>query len=145
MPAQTDKPDEKSGLQKILDSVAGSGEGGSPSSWPVTLFFLSLFVIILAVLGIKMALTKRAAAETARKLRKQLEDERQAKENAKLADNETARRDAQEVIKDIETQITELKSEMGARQVMHEEYVKELSSISSWDQLVVVDARDPKP
>jgi len=142
MPDQADKPDEKSGLQKILDSVSGSSEGGSPSSWPVTVFFLSLFVIILAVLGIKMALTKRAAAETARKLRKQLEDERQARENAKLAENDEARREAQEVIADAVARVAGLKQEMAVRQVAHEEYVKELQSISSWDDIVVVDRRN---
>jgi hypothetical protein len=137
MPDQDPKPAEKTGLQKLLDSAAGTEE---KSSLPVAAFFIGIFVLILAILGIKMVLTKRAAAETARKLREQLEAERQAHENAKLADNDAQRKDAEEVIRDAMARVTELQNEMDARRVAHEEHVKELSSITSWDQ-IVVDAR----
>jgi glucose-6-phosphate-specific signal transduction histidine kinase len=133
-------PDE-SGLKKLMDQVAGAK--GDASSWPVTIFLLSIFVIILSILGIKLALTKRRAAELARKLREQEEAAKQAKENEAMAGNEEARKDAQEVIKDVEARVAAIQSDMDARRVAHEEYVKELKSISDWDQIVVVDARKP--
>jgi len=133
-------PDE-SGLKKLLDQVAGAK--GDASSWPVTVFLLAIFVIILSILGIKLALTKRGGAEAARKLREQLEAEKQAKENEKLAANEEARREAQEVIKDAEARITALQDEIDTRRSNHEEYVKQLQEVSSWDDIVVVDARKP--
>lgn len=134
-------PEERSGLQKLMDSVSGSK--GEASSWPVTVFLLGILVLILAVVGIKMALTKRRAAELARKLREQEESIKVAKENERLAANDEARRDAQEVIKDLEGQITELRDEMDVRKINHEDYVKELQAVSGWDDIVVVDKRDP--
>ena len=133
--------DEKSSLQSLLDQVAGTG--GDKSSWPVALVLIGLFVLILSILGVKLALTKRSAAETARKLREQLEIERQARENEKLAANEAARQDAQEVIKDVEARVTGLKAEMEGRRIEHQEYMAELANVSSWDQITVVDAREP--
>ena len=141
MPEPSKQPDVKSSLQKLLDQVAGTG--GDKASWPVAVFLIAIFVLILSVLGIKLALTKRAAAETAKKLREQLEAERQARENEKLAVNEEVRKDALEIVKDAEAKVTALQNEMDARRVVHEEYVKELQSISSWDEIIVIDARDP--
>jgi septal ring factor EnvC (AmiA/AmiB activator) len=132
---------EESGLKKLLDSVSGSK--GEASSWPVTVFLLSFFVIVLSILGIKLALTKRKAADLARKLREQEELNTVAKENEKLADSAESRADAQAVIKELETEISGLKDEITASKVTHEEYVKELQSVSSWDDIVVVDARTP--
>jgi len=133
--------DEESGLKKLLDSVAGSK--GEASSWPATIFLLSFFVIVLSILGIKLALTKRKAADLARRLREQEEMNVVAKENEKLATSAEERAGTIEVIKEIETEIAGLKDEITASKITHEEYVKELQSVSSWDDIVVVDARGP--
>jgi len=133
--------DEESGLKKLLDSVAGSK--GESSSWPATVFLLSFFVIILSILGIKLALTKRKAADLARRLREQEELNIVAKENEKLSTSEEERASTQEVIKEIEIEVAGLKDEITASKVTHEEYVKELQAISSWDDIVVIDARGP--
>ena len=134
--------DEESGLKKLLDSVAGSK--GEASSWPVTVFLLSFFVIILSILGIKLALTKRKAADLARRLREQEELNIVAKENEKLATSAEERASTQEVIKEIEIEVAGLRDEIAASKIVHEEYVKELQSVSSWDDIIVVDARGPQ-
>lgn len=140
MPDQNSQ-EEKPGLQKLLDQVAGSG--GDKASWPVAIFLISIFVLLLSILGVKLALTKRAAAETAKKLREELEREKQARENEKLADNAESRREALEIMEEAEVKIAELQNSMDARRAEHEDYVKELQSVTTWDQIVVVDARGP--
>jgi hypothetical protein len=135
------KSGEKTGLQELMDRVAGAK--GDPSSWPVTLFLLGLLVVILSVVGIKLALTKRKAAELARKLREQEEVAKASKEDEKLASNEEVRLEAEKVTQEAQQQVQGFKDELAARKVSHEEYVRELQSITSWDDVVVVDARSP--
>lgn len=135
------KKDEKTGLKKLLDSVAGTG--ADKASWPATVFLLSLFVLILSFLGIKLALAKRKAAELAAQLRLQQEVAKAAKEDEKMAHNAEEREYAQGVIKETNETIVALQDEIYQRKIEHDDYVRELESVSSWDDIIVVDSKDP--
>ena len=135
------KPEEKSGLQKLLNSVTGTG--AEKASWPVAVFLLSLFVIILSFLGVKLALAKRKAAELASQLRLQQEVATVAKEDEKMASNDTERQHARAVIEEVNEVITDLQKELDARKAEHDGYVKELESVAGWEGITVVDSRGP--
>lgn len=137
-PAPTD---QRSGLKKLLDQIAGIG--GDEASWPVAVFLVSMFILILSILGIKLALAKRKAAQLAAELKQAQEGEKEAKENADLAANEEARKDAEEIIKDAQSKVTTLQNDLVTQKTNHDECVKELQSITSWDSITVVDKRDP--
>jgi hypothetical protein len=138
MPEQD--PLDKPELQRLLDTVAGTG--GDKSSWPATVFLLTIFIILLSVLGIKLALTKRKAAELASELRSVKEKETEAAENAKMAQNEIERTNAAETVKDAQLHIDEIKEGLQQAQAEHQQYVKELQSVTNWDQINIVDGRD---
>jgi len=140
MTTEDDPVAVESELKQLMDKVAGAK--GDQSSWPATVALLAVFVIVLAVLGIKLALTKRKAAQLASDLRRAQEEKIAAEENAKLAANEMMRKDAEEMIKDAQARAETLNNELDAHKVTHDEYVKQLQSISSWEELVVVDGRD---
>lgn len=134
-------PEVKTGLQKLMDQVAGVG--GDQASWPAAVFLISIFVIVLSIVGIQLALTKRKAAQLASDLRKAQEAQKEAEENAKLAADAAAQKDAQQVIADAQAKVTALQADLDSRKIDHDSYVKELQSVISWDDVVVVDARGP--
>jgi hypothetical protein len=134
-------PEERTGLQKLMDQVAGVK--GDQASWPAAMVLISIFVLVLSVLGIKLALTKRKAAQLASDLRKAQEAQKEAEENAKLAADTAAQQDAQQVIMDSQAKVEAIQSDLDARKIDHDAYVKELQSVTSWDDIVVVDNRGP--
>lgn len=130
-------------LRDVTDMVSGK-ESGTRASWIVTLFLIAGLVVGISIIGIKLVLAKRRAAELAAKIRKAEEEKKQAEENIKLANNTTARQAAQEEVKALSKEILGLKAVMAKRETAHKENVKELEGITSWDDFIVVDGREKK-
>lgn len=126
-------------INSLMDRIA-SKEGGA--SMPVTLVLVGILVIVVSVMGIRLAFAKRKAAELAVKLSRAEEEKARAQENEKLAENSTARQSAREEVAALNVEIGCLKNKMAIRHHGHEEDVKKLRSITSWDDLVVEDKRD---
>ena len=143
MPPEESKEPQAEGLiSSLMGKITGTGEGNSPSSFPVTLVLVGFMVLVLSIFGIRMALAKRKAAQLAAKIRKIEEEREQAKEKVKLADNSTARQTARDEATALGKEILGLKARMAKRHSEHREEVKELESVTSWDDIVIVDARD---
>jgi len=141
MPEQEQK-EQKNLLSGLMKQVAGTEEGKKPSSFPVMMVLVGIVVLIVSIMGIKLALAKRKAAKLAAQIRKSEEEKVQAQENLELADNATARQTAREEIKALTKESLGLKAKMAKRQLEHEKSVKELQGITSWDDIVVVDGRE---
>jgi uncharacterized protein HemX len=134
-----EKPDHP--LSDLTKMVVGEKQG-SRASWIVMLVLLGGIVIAFAVLGIQLVLAKRRAAELAAELRRAQEGQKQALENAKLADNEEKRKAAQAEAKRLEEKAAQLKAEIDSMKADHASYVADLGSVTGWDNLNVVDGRD---
>jgi len=142
MPELQPQAETESLLKSLMDKVSGGeGESEKASSLPVTLVIIGILVVIVSIIGIKLAFAKRKAAELASKLRKAEEEKAQAVENAKLAENSNARQTSWEEIKALDIEIQELHKQIDARRLAHEETAKELKSITSWDDIKIVDGR----
>lgn len=128
-------------IGSLMDRIAGSGEKAS-SSGPVTLVLLGLLVLVVSILGIKLAWAKRKAAELAVQVRRAEEEKKRAEENAKLAENSTTRQAAQEEIKALSKDVLGLKARMAKRHSEQKELAEQLKPVTSWDDIVVVDGRD---
>jgi hypothetical protein len=131
--------DKKTGLQTLLGEISGVGE--TKASWPATLFLIGFLVLLVSLLGIKLALTKRKAADLAKDLREKNEEIARAKEAEKLTKNEEERTRAHIVLIDSESKVNQIKLDMEKYRVDHEACMYELSSISNWDDIIVVDDR----
>lgn len=142
MPEREEKSEAEGLLSGLMSKIAGSGEDKSPSSFPVTLVLVGFMVLVLSVFGIRMALAKRKAAQLAAKVRKIEEEREQARENEKLADNSTARQTAKEEVAALGKEILQLKARMARRHTEHRKDVEELKSVTSWDDIMIVDARE---
>jgi len=141
MPDQKqDKPENL--LSSLMKQIAGTGEGKKSSSFPVMMVLVGIVVLVVSIMGIKLALAKRKAAKLAAQIRKSEEEKIQAQENLKLASNTTARQTAREEIAALTKETLGLKARMARRQAAHEESIKELEGITSWDDIEIVDARD---
>ena len=128
-------------LQDVTDMVSGK-EDGIKASWIVTFFLIAGLVVGISIIGIKLVLAKRKAVELAAKIRKAEEEKKQAEENVKLSENDTARQTAREEVKAFSKEVLGLKAQMAKRQVDHEKSVEELQGITSWDDIIVVDGRE---
>jgi uncharacterized protein YxeA len=142
MPDKTEEKSEKNLLSDLMNQIAGSGEDGKSPSFPVTMVLIGIMVLVLAVVGIKMAFAKRRAAELAYKIRKAEEEKAQAEEDVKLGENSEARYVANEEVKARQREILNLKAKMALRTAAHKNEVKKLESVTSWDDIEVVDARE---
>jgi len=129
-------------LSSLMDSITGVGEGQKPSSTPVTLVLVGLVVLLISVFGIRMALAKRKAAQLAAKIRKIEEEKEQAKEKEKLAENSAARQTAKEEVAALGKEVLGLKAKIASRHAEHKKDVEELKSVTSWDDILIVDARE---
>lgn len=141
MPEDKDKS-EKNIISDLMNQIAGTGEDKKSSSFPVTMVLVGILVLVLAVFGIRMAMAKRKAAKLAYKIRKIEEEKERARENEKLAENSTARMTAKEEVKALGKEILQLKANMAMRMSDHKAEVEKLQAVTSWDDIVVVDARD---
>jgi len=122
-------------LQDLMGML--TDQGGSKASWPVMLFVLAGIVIIFSVMGIRMAMAKRKAAELASKLRKAEEEKVQAAEAAKMIGNADDRKAAFEAIKVLNKDVLSLKAKMVKRSVDHHALLEDLKSVTSWDDLII--------
>jgi len=142
MPDQEEKLEEKDLLSGLMKQISGDGEDSKSASFPVTMVLVGIVVLIVSFIGIKMALAKRKAAELAYKIRKIEEEKAQAEEKVKLGKNSTARLAAKDEVKALQREILGLKAKMAMRAANHTEAVDKLRSITSWDDIEIVDARD---
>jgi len=140
MPDQSKPEGIDEGLvQSIMDKI--SGQAGNKASWPVMLFLLGLLVLVFSILGIKLALARRQAAELAAKLRKAEEVAKQEQEKVQLANNALDRETAQLAADAAQLQVEDLHQLLEAQRLAHEEKVREIKGVTSWDNLVIVDKR----
>lgn len=129
-------------LHDIMDAVTGRAKESEKASWPVTLFLLAGLVIAISFLGIKLAMAKRKAAELAIKMRRAEEEKARAEEDAKLKENKDEQKEAWTRVRERSKEILSLKAQMIVRMKKHEQAVKDLQAITSWDDFVVVDDRE---
>jgi len=144
MPPEEKKEESQAGdiVSSLMKRIAGGGEeAAKSSSFPVTLVLVGILVLVISIFGIRMAFAKRKAAELAAKIRKIEEEREQAKEKEKLAENSAARLAARDEVKALGKEILGLKAKMAHRQSAHEKEVEKLRSVTSWDDIVIVDAR----
>ena len=144
-PVEDKQPDEKELIGSLMDQIAGKGEGDkkeSSSSWPVTMVMLGVLVLVISILGFKLAWAKRKAAELAVKVRRAEEEKTRAEENVKLGENATARQAANEEVKARSLEVLGLKARIAKRHTEQKAMVEQLSPITSWDDINVVDGRE---
>jgi uncharacterized protein HemX len=131
----------KSLISDLMDRISGSEEKSS-SSTPAMLILLGLLVLVVSVLGIKLAWAKRKAAELAVQVRRAEEEKKRAEENAKMAENSAARQTAQQEADALGKDIDNLKSQIAQRHEEQKELVSQLNPVTSWDDIVVIDGRN---
>ena len=127
-------------IGSLMNQIAGQGE--KSSSWPVMLIFLSVFVIFISILGIKLAWAKRVAVKLAIQVRRVEEEKKRVEEDAKLSENSVVRQAAQEKITTCTKEVLKLKAQIAKRYSEQKEMADQLKSITSWDDIVVVNIRD---
>lgn len=131
--------EEKGLLSSFMDRIASTDKAVST---PTALILIGFVVLLISIFGIRMALAKRKAAQLAAKVRKIEEEREQAKEKEKLADNSTARQAARDEVAALGKEILQLKAKMARRHTDHKKDVEELKSVTSWDDILIVDARE---
>lgn len=118
-----------------------SGQGGSKASWPVTLFLIAALVIAISILGIRLAMAKRKAAELASKARRAEEAQIQANEKKGMAKNKEERLAAKAEFKAASAKAKKIKQEVAKTRARHNTLVKDMTAVTSWDDVQVVDRR----
>lgn len=136
-----DDQEEKKLLTSLMKQISGDEEG-KPSSFPVTMVLLGFVVLVVSLMGIKLALAKRKAAQLAVQVRRAEEEKARIKEQAELGANEEERKKVDEVVRVLSKEVLGLKAKIALRHRDHREYVRELDGITQWDDIVVVDNRD---
>jgi uncharacterized protein HemX len=142
MPDEAEKTQEevKNLLSGMVEKVAGKEET-QRSSFLAALIITGIAVIGFAIMGFLLMRARRKAALLASKLRLKKEEQAQAAENHKLAENGKARNEAHKKVKSLETEIQGLKDQMKALEEMNKERKATLSELTDWDDLVVIDKR----
>lgn len=136
-----EKPKEENLLSDLMKQIAGDGEDKKSSSFPVTMVLIGVVVLIVSLMGIKLALAKRQAAKLAVQVRRAEEEKKRVKEKLKLSENSTERQTAQEEIKALGKEVLGLKARIATRQAAHRRHVDDLKGLTSWDDVVVLDSR----
>jgi len=104
-------------------------------SAPASIFGLVLAAIITGVLAFLLGLARRRAAIERNKalvLEEQLE---QVKEKAKLDENQKVRDEAAKKILELQEKVDNSTERLEALDEQHEDYVKQLKKVNSWDDL----------
>jgi hypothetical protein len=142
MPPEEQKSEEENLLSGLMKQISGGGEGEKSSSFPVTMVLLGVVVLIISLMGIKLALAKRQAAKLAVQVRRTEEEKKRVKEKLELSNNSTERQAAQEEIQALGKEVLGLKAKIVLRQSEHRKNVDELKGLTSWDDIVIVDGRN---
>lgn len=137
---ETKKTQVEHPLKDLMEMVIGKASD-SGSSLPVTIFLLAALVIGISFVGIKSALTKRKAAKAARELRKLKEEKAQAVENVQLEENAQKKDEAQKRLRVLQKKEATLANQLLDHKLKHDSYVKDLRSVTSWDDITIVDGR----
>ena len=140
MPDSEEKS-EKNLLSDLMKQIAGDGEDKKSSSFPVTMVLVGVVVLIVSLMGIKLALAKREAAKLAVQVRRAEEEKKRVKEKIELSNNSTERQTAQEEIKALTKEIFNIKARIATRHASHRRRVDELKGLTSWDDVIVLDSR----
>jgi len=135
------KEDSAGLLNSLIDQISGSKEDQSKASFPVMWILLGAVVIIISIMGIRLALAKRKAAQLAWKLAKVEEENETAKENERLAESSLARQTARLEQEALKREAEQLRAKIEDRRKAAAEEAEQLKSITSWDDIKVVDAR----
>jgi signal transduction histidine kinase len=139
MPNQHQADDASGLISSLMERIAGK-EDSTRSSFPITIIAISILVLVVAVMGVKLAWTKRKAAELAVKVRRAEEEKERAKENIELSVNAAEREASQEEVKALGKEILDLKAKIADRQTQHTKDMKQLEGVTSWDDVIVVDS-----
>jgi hypothetical protein len=131
-------------LHDIMDMVTGRAKESEKASWPVTLILLAGLVITISILGLRLAMSKRKAAELAVKVRRAEEEKKRVVEAKELEENAHTREALEKKSQDITGKILGIKAQMALRMQKHKEAADGLRSVTSWDEVVVFDARGDK-
>jgi 5-bromo-4-chloroindolyl phosphate hydrolysis protein len=107
------------------------------SALPIVVFIVIL-VFLVAFIGLRASLAKKSASDAMQKL-KAVDDLRlKAMAEAKLADNEEARKQAEKKLEELDVQLSTIAGQVSARRVVHQKYVQSLQSITDWDDVMVI-------
>ena len=98
-------------------------------------------VLFISILGIKLALAKRKAVELAIQVRRAEEEKKRVEEAIKLNENSDIRQVIQEEIKTCQKEVLRLKARMAKRQSIQKEIADQLKSITSWDDIIIIENR----
>jgi len=141
---EAEKPHLLVDLVKAATERKGSSEGGSPSgsSFVVYLILIGIAVLGFSIMGFLLVRSRREAAKLAYELRKKEEEQKQAAEDHKLAENGQKRNEAHKKVKALQNDIDELKKKLEEQTALANARSKAISDATSWDDLVVVDRRD---
>jgi len=140
-----EKPSLLVDLVKVATEKKKDSEGSSgSSSLVVYLIVTALAVIGFSILGWLLVRARREAARLAYELRKKEEEQKRAAEDHKLAQNAADRNEAHKKVKALEEEILGLKKKLEEQKAAQAERTKELEAITSWDDLVIVDKREPQ-
>lgn len=120
-------------MKKITSRGEGEGRGSS-----ITTLVLSIFVaLIVAFVSFRAAWQKRKAAKLAAELRKlKLQKEHEAYK-AIMAEEETKKAKSRARLEELEKDISSRELRLKKLEERHQKLVKELDSISSWDQVTI--------
>lgn len=127
-------------IHDLMEMVAGS-KGGKGASLPITIILIGGVVLVLAIMGIQLALAKRKAAKLASKLRLEEEARATAKEEVARADSDAKKEAAKKEAAAADKRIQATSLELLDLQSKHQERLKTLSAVTSWDDITVSDKR----
>jgi len=129
-------------VMKLTQQAAGNVEQKG-SMWPLYVIITAVIVIGLAIMGWLMVSARRKAAELAYELRKKEEEQKEAAENHTLQTDQDVRDAAQARIKDLGDDIAQLKKELKDREDEAVARAATFAKIASWDDIIIVDKRQP--
>jgi uncharacterized protein HemX len=110
----------------------------SPSSFLPLLLIIVLLVLILAISGFRVFLSKKSAAEAMRRL-KEVDDERlKAIYEARMGVNEESRKQAEKRLEELDAQLSKIAGQLSERRMAHQKYVQSLRHVTDWDDVILV-------
>lgn len=133
-------------LSNLVESIAGSPKeekSSTGTSFPVAIILIGVVVLIVSVLGIMLVLARRKAARLAAQVRKLEEEKLQLKENQLLEENEEKRAKGEAIIKATEEKIAKTEEALEEVNALGRARAESLASVTTWDDLTVVDKREP--
>lgn len=128
-----DKPEAKEEKPSLMMQIAGPEEVRVGSAGSVVA--IVVLGVVTAVLTILLALAKRRARQELNKSRLLEEKLAAERDRVRLEDNDKLRKEAIKTIQALETSVQDSRKRIENLDGQHQDYVKKLRKVTSWDEL----------